>query len=456
MSIAGISLFIYFMYYSMHNNIDSDHLWSITIGKWIAEFGRVPTEDPFSWSVDTKWITHQWLFCVLIYNVDALWSDFGIRIMFLISTILSLIVILSILNNNKNLIYNVFCFFLFLGIYLMYFYLRAYVFSLPIVILLLYLVYFRRKTYWIFTVPLLLLIWVNLHSMAVLFACFLLFDSLLDYVYTKNMKMLYVTVFSFIVTLLNPYGFNIWVYVIRNFLEPGHKRYISEWQPMDFSSLAILLFYTLVAFLIILVLTKNSIRGDNISLSLTIVTVGSYIYSIHSSRALLYFSILFILFLVHFQKRNQETHIRSWMIVPLIVMILQSIILIVFVFDEPAKIHTEENWPQYAVEFLKENESYQENLFNEYVDGGYLMYHGIPTFIDARADLFMEAGIFDDYVDLRRLKKDPDHIMKTYEIKNFLVSKDTPLYFYLNKCDDYKIVYNDDKYAIFSVYSHAN
>jgi len=452
MGIVGISLFTYFLYYHMHNHIDSDHLWSISIGSWIVEHGKVPTEDPFSWSVDTSWITHQWLFCVIIYYADALWNDFGIRIMFFVSGILSLTAVLSILNNQKNSIYNMFCFIIFCWIYLNFFNLRAYMFSLPIIITLLYLIYFRRDTYWIFTVPLLLLIWVNLHSMAVLFVCYMLFDSILDYVYTKNKKMLKLTAFSFIATLLNPYGLNIWIYVIRNFLEPGHKQYISEWRPMDFSSLIILIFYTLIAFFIIRVLTKNKITGDNAALSLTIVTVGSYVYSIHSGRALLYFSILFIIFLVYFHQRNLQPPAKSWLIVPLLLMTLSSFILVSWFYDEPGEIHTEENWPRDAVQFLKENNSYQENIYNDYILGGYMLYHGIPTFIDARADLFFETGVVEDYMDLSGLKKDPDIIIEKYDIKNFLISNESRLFFYLEKCDEYEIVYKDDKYTIFSVY----
>ncbi|HEX6139638.1 MAG TPA: hypothetical protein VF013_04140 [Candidatus Limnocylindria bacterium] len=47
---------------------DPDYFWHVTAGQWIAEHGRVPTTDPFSFTWGGKpWTPHEWLSEVLMY-----------------------------------------------------------------------------------------------------------------------------------------------------------------------------------------------------------------------------------------------------------------------------------------------------------------------------------------------------------------------------------------------------
>ncbi len=41
---------------------DGDVSWHVAAGRWILEHGRIPTTDPFSFSMPGKaWVTHEWL-----------------------------------------------------------------------------------------------------------------------------------------------------------------------------------------------------------------------------------------------------------------------------------------------------------------------------------------------------------------------------------------------------------
>ncbi len=451
----GVFAFVYYMYFGMPFNIDGDHFWSISIGRWIMENRSVPQTDPFSWSVDTGWITHQWLFCLIIGYVDTIWNDTGLRLMFIFSVIASLGSSLLVIKHNYNEpLRCVFYFAAVLLIIILGFNLRAYIFTLPLVILLFYLIYFKREERLVYAVPLLILIWVNMHSMAVLFVLFLFFDAALEFVYTRdirNIRIFFVPVVSFIATLLNPYGINIWLYVLENILEPGHQEFISEWQPADFSNTGLFLIYILFAVSIVKTLNKNNILSNHVSLSIALLTVGSYLYSIYSFRAIVYFVIVFVIFKIYFRARSNTNLLppASYAAVPLMVMI-SVVFLAPHVLDPPEDVFASKQWPHGAVEFLKENKSYQENLFNDYLAGGYLMYHGIPTFIDARADLFIEKSVMRDYIHITSIKNDPIEIIEEYNIKNVLISKDTPLFYYLKIHEDFRIVYRDEDYILYT------
>lgn len=54
---------------------DPDTYWHLTAGRWIIENGTIPTEDPFAWSVpDAAWTAHEWLWEVMIHPLFQIGS----------------------------------------------------------------------------------------------------------------------------------------------------------------------------------------------------------------------------------------------------------------------------------------------------------------------------------------------------------------------------------------------
>lgn len=60
---------------------DPDSYWHVAAGRWIIENGTVPTRDPFAWSVhDAPWTAHEWLWDVVVQWVFELgnWPAVGV------------------------------------------------------------------------------------------------------------------------------------------------------------------------------------------------------------------------------------------------------------------------------------------------------------------------------------------------------------------------------------------
>ena len=73
--------------------------------------------------------------------------------------------------------------------------------------------------------------------------------------------------------------------------------------------------------------------------------------------------------------------------------ILSTIVIVIGIQNFKPKINTEyytnQDYPIYASEWIKENLDYKNiKLFNEYNYGSYLIYQGIPVMIDSRCDLY--------------------------------------------------------------------
>ena len=64
---------------------NTDTWWHLASGRWIVEHGRLPSGDPFSYTVPgAEWINLQWLFDVAIYIVHRV---AGIEALVLLSVV---------------------------------------------------------------------------------------------------------------------------------------------------------------------------------------------------------------------------------------------------------------------------------------------------------------------------------------------------------------------------------
>ena len=121
-------------------------------------------------------------------------------------------------------------------------------------------------------------------------------------------------------------------------------------------------------------------------------------------------------------------------------------------------------YPVAAADWMLENLDIENmKLYNEYNYGSYLLYRGIPVFIDSRADLYApefngsenEAGefegrdIFSDYINTSSIGIYYERIMEKYEITHAIVVKKAKLNMFLSRNEDYKELYSDDNFVIY-------
>lgn len=143
------------------------------------------------------------------------------------------------------------------------------------------------------------------------------------------------------------------------------------------------------------------------------------------------------------------------------------IVLISFYFYRgkiKAKIIDESSYPVAACDYIIENLDLSKiKLFNEYNYGSYLLYRGIPVFIDSRADLYApefngtkdENGkyngrdIFSDYINTSNISTYYDDKFKQYEITHVILKKNTKLNMLIMRDVKYKEIYSDKNFVIY-------
>lgn len=121
-------------------------------------------------------------------------------------------------------------------------------------------------------------------------------------------------------------------------------------------------------------------------------------------------------------------------------------------------------YPVDAATWMLENLDVQNiKLYNEYNYGSYLVFRGIPVFIDSRADLYApefnrtkdEDGkyegrdIFSDYINISSIGTYYEDKFEKYGITHAIVVKNAKLNMFLSRNDKYKQLYDDDKFVIY-------
>lgn len=143
------------------------------------------------------------------------------------------------------------------------------------------------------------------------------------------------------------------------------------------------------------------------------------------------------------------------------------VILISFLFYRGKMNHPIVNTSSYPAEacdyILKNLDLDKIKLYNEYNYGSYLLYRGIPVFIDSRADLYApefngtkdENGkyqgrdIFTDYINISSIATYYHDKFESYGITHVMMKKNSKLNMLVSRDDRYKKIYGDKNFVIY-------
>ena len=154
--------------------------------------------------------------------------------------------------------------------------------------------------------------------------------------------------------------------------------------------------------------------------------------------------------------------------------IFATIVIIISIQEFKPKLneqyYTNQDYPIYASEWIKENLDYKNiKLFNEYNYGSYLIYEGIPVMIDSRCDLYTPQyntktgnpadgqDIFMDVQNVATGDAKYNEVFDQYGITHVITYSDSSLNKKLKSDSDYKKIYpttleqkmQDDRFVIY-------
>jgi hypothetical protein len=471
-----IVLFLGLFLMTLRPIADPDFWWHLRTGQLIVQMHSIPHTDPFSFTkVGGAWITHEWLSEVLIYCLFKL-GGYGLLI-FIFSCIITGSFLISYLRSPVGTRPYVTGFVVILGAISTAptWGVRPQMISLLLTSVFLYLLdkYRRNGKYEsLLPLPLITLLWVNLHAGYLIGLALIgiyisggLIEILVAEFHKGEVTNHVPTLRSILIqcgflgvcllaTLVNPNGIKIIIYPFQTLVSPSMQQFIQEWFSPDFHQMM----WQPFAWLILALIGTGMLSKKSISPTIILLTLIFGYAALRSMRNIPIFAIIVIptlseqigsLAKIPIDKHTSSRLFR-WLAPILIVGVLFVIGLrFVRVIQDQSRTEAE-NFPKAAVDWLLENKPHG-NLFNSYGWGGYLIWRLYPeyqVYIDGRADVYGDKFIF-DYMTIYHSEPGWESKLNDQAVRIVLIESSAPLATMLRQSPRWQIAYKDRTSIIF-------
>ena len=478
--------------------LQNDTFYTIKIGEHIIENKGIDMMDPFSWHQDLEYTYPHWLYDVIIYLIYSVGGMAGIYIS---TCIFSVVLGITIYKTNSKLVKNkVVSFVITIGAMYMlkdYIAARAQLVTFILFALQIYLMEqlanTSKKRYGIGLIVISILI-ANLHVAVWPFMFILYLPYIVEYIITiiemkiakkfgKELKngykisltkrdgvkyLIIVMIICMITGFLTPLGTTPYTYLIKT-MQGNTTQNINEHLPMTLINCMEIL-CVLIVFSALLTFTDVKIRLVDLFMFGGLIVLMLYSRR-QSTMFVIMCSIILNRLVYEFMKKDGEdiderlinvftTLFGGFMLTALII-----ILSLHFVKGKiKDKYVDEKTYPvemsKFILQYFEENNIKKEDvrLYNEYNYGSYLLYEGIPVFIDSRCDLYAPEynggrDIFMDFINSSNLNIWFEDIFKKYDITHVILYKDSKMNMIIRdaKLEGYNLLKEDDNFVFYEI-----
>jgi len=459
---------------------DADTLLHIKAGEVILQFRGLPKANLFSFVSPLPWSSHEWLSQLLTGTIHT-WAGLrGIMIFFSFLIAFTYAWLFHRISQKTHLLPSLVIISLVLPVSIIHWLARPHIFTLFFCLLFYdfldkYQKDLRHKRL-LYLLPIVTLLWVNLHAGYLLGVMFLglyllsnLFASVsgqrLDtasesWIRAKFLAMILIACLT--ASLFNPAGTWMFLFPFQFTSDKLFTENIVEVLSTDFRRFPAFEIF-LFAMMGVLLYSKTRLALIEILLLLPLLHL-----SLQFRRQMPLFALIAAPVLAKYANRCIEKtdkrlrfFFHAFQNVPTqltfknlaVSFLIAAVIGALFVLKDKRPLLREDRHPVKAVEFLKK-ESLSGNLFNDDEFGDFLVYAAWPkykVFIDGRSDVYGMQGaeVCRDYVKVQGLNPEWEDILKKYEINWIMIRTDSALSVLLKTSKRWHLIYTDKIADIF-------
>ncbi|MCF7860460.1 hypothetical protein K9M09_02470 [Patescibacteria group bacterium] len=454
---------------------DLDLGWHLRAGQDIISNWSVSSVNNYNYTlVNQPWVDHEWLLNLVMAKIYNNFTSLGLHLIFLLVILLAFYLAWrraykflgkSLFNRYLSFI------FLFIGLWASQPHLgiRVQEFGLLGLIILLSIIdnYPKNKKV-IYYIPLLFLLWANVHASFILglallsaYSCYLYvspflikikflrnFSLSLLKIKDKN-RILVVLLLSVVASLINPYGATLYGF-LSGYSNTFYMPYISEWQgqhslPWHYPQLIYLSLSATGALLWFWFERQQLMKIKLWDLGLFLLF---FILAWRSRRHFPLFVFISLPLVILFYQEIFKSFWQSFSVQIKVILLSFLTISIFFSFlfiliylplkqkviDDFCNIQ----YPCMAAEYLKNHpETERSRMFSEYNWGGYLLwaYPEKQIFIDGRMPqvAYKEHSILEEYLEFRKSKENAEKMLNEHQVDLVLIKKNQKV-LSLNSC----------------------
>jgi hypothetical protein len=468
-AIFAVSLFVI----AVRRTLDPDLWWHLRTGEYILAQG-IPRHDVFSFTVPGhSWITHEWLSQVFMWLVYRAGGLEGLILVFALLIAVSFWLIYARSAGRPYLASFVTLLAAFASA--MTWDARPQVFNLLFLAAFLYVVEGVRgealppRALW--ALPPLTALWANFHSGYMLGVA-----VLLVYVVGEALsrwqppeggmgqaawrQLLWVTPVALLAALLNPNGYHLWIYPFETLGSPAMQGYITEWLPPNFRLYIFWPFAGLLATgVLTFALTPRRPRFTDL-----LLFGGTAAAGLLSARNIPIFALpavgIICRYVVPAVEKTRLARLASpparavprrgvqlLNVLPLGVAILAGLLWVADVLGGNEET-IGGTYPVAAVDYLEAAGLDGRRGYNEYAWGGYLIWRGLPVFVDGRADVYGDEFLH-DYMETYAARPGWRAPLERFDVDYALLPKGSTLAVLLEESQGWQQRYADDLAVIF-------
>ena len=263
--------------------------------------------------------------------------------------------------------------------------------------------------------------------------------------------------------LLTPIGDTPYTYLYKT-MQGNTTQSISEHLPMTIinntSAMCIV-----IIFLAVLIFTKTKIRLSDLFM------ISGLCYLMLSTRRQLSMLVLIgsvvltrliIDLIKRYTKNGLEELEKTFQNIAVVIALCVLMAIWSYYYIKPKfddEYVNSNSYPVAACDYILENIDLENaRFYNEYNYGSYMLFRGIPVFIDSRADLYApefsgnkEEDIFSDFINTSGISKFYEDTFEKYDRTHVIISKKSKTNMIITKTEDknYKELYSDDNFVIY-------
>ena len=268
---------------------------------------------------------------------------------------------------------------------------------------------------------------------------------------------------------LTPLGDTPYTYLSKT-MQGNTTENINEHQPMTLATDTEII-CTLILFIAILMFTKAKIRLCDL-----FMLAGLLYMMLASRRQVSMFAIMCSVILNRLILEIDRIYTgntikdaakvmagKVGMILTTVLVLLLSFYFAKDKFDDTLVDETQ--YPVQACDFILENiDLGTARFYNEYNYGSYMIFRGIPVFIDSRADLYSpefsgkQDDIFMDFINVSGISTFYEDVFEKYDITHVITYKSSKMNMIIKKTNDpnYKQIYEDNYFTIYERETSTN
>ncbi len=456
--------------------LDTDTYWHLAAGQWQVENGAILMEDIFSSTrLGAPWVNHSWLSQSILFLFYRTAGDLGLALFTALLATGGMIFIY--LQCDADPIIAGLAVILAGAAAAVFWSARPQMvsFFLSTVVLYLLWLYEVRSIDRLWLIPLIMLVWVNLHAgfalgfvLLVLYSIGTALHWLLDGLVTTNadfshrqvLRPIIIGLVSAALVSLNPYGLRMLLYPFETVGIDALRTFIQEWAVPDFRSPQIWPF----VWLLLATFLAAGLSSKRLWWTSTVLLAGTAYLSLAAARNIAAFAIVAAPVLAyHLHALSEDYHIRlrtrklpsrglfAYVNITLIVLAVLGAIGKTVYEMQPERINDLRSIyvPSAGVAYLNEADI-QIPLLNSYNWGGYLIWAGdeIPVFVDGRTDLYGDE-ILGPYLSMYLAAENWQSQLDEYDIQTVFVERISPIGLALADEPGWQMVHEDNLAVVF-------